>query len=120
MQMTSLIPAGRGREAKGKSGSHKPTASDLLHTLEEIIGTLEHCHVHHSFITQFVKQVGLCVHLHANAIHACVRVYACSPPHPFPPPQLFYYINGHILNTIMLRREMCNFECSIQIELVQF
>ena len=114
VQMTCLIPAGRGREAKGKSGSPKPTVSDLLHTLEEIVGTLEHCHVHHSFMTQFVKQVVLCARMHANVIHAYVCVYAC------PPPQLLYYINGNIMNTIMLRREMCNFEYSIQIELVQF
>ena len=64
----------------------------------------------------------VCVHVH---VHVPVDVsffpvLHIPPPQSyiFPPPQLFYYINGHMLNTIMLRREMCHWKYGPQIRSV--
>ena len=46
---------------KGKANVTKMTVMDLVNTLEEIVGTLEHAHVDHSLVVQVLKQVSLCV-----------------------------------------------------------
>ena len=59
--MTSSKPVGRGkRDTKGKADAPKLTVKNLVHTLDDIVGALEHAHVDHSLTVQFLKQVLVC------------------------------------------------------------
>ena len=57
---------------KGKTNVPKMTVMDLVNTLEEIVGTLEHAHVDHSLVVQVLKQVSLCV-----CMYVCMCVCVC-------------------------------------------
>ena len=97
----------------GTDGTHVPKM-DLMNKLDEIVGTLEQANVDHSLIVWVLKQVSLCA-----CVCVCMCVCVCVMCLLiFPPPQLFYYINGHMLNTIMLRREMCHRKYGRQIRSV--
>ena len=57
---------------KGKANVPKMAVVDLVNTLEEIVGTLEHAHVDHSLVVQGLKQVSLC------CVCVCVCVCMCG------------------------------------------
>ena len=59
---------------KEKANAPKMTVVDLVNTLEEIAGTLEHAHVDHRLVVQVLKQVSFS----CMCVCVCVCVIVCD------------------------------------------